>query len=69
MKLDLLSEYGVDVYDAPLMQSRPWAWLRDLIIGLLSTPPQRLLVQVDEKHAELRPIWTTRIQRYAFGEE
>jgi hypothetical protein len=68
VKLDLLSEYGVDVYDAELMRSRPWAWLRDLIIGLLSTPPRRLLVPVDENRSELRPIWTTRIQLYAYEE-
>lgn len=37
MVLDLHEVYGIDVEDADLMASRPWRWLFQRMLGLLST--------------------------------
>lgn len=42
MACDLLSEYGVDVYDRALLRARPWSWLEGLIVGLLANPETRV---------------------------
>lgn len=39
---DLSELYGIDVYDRELMHSRPWPWLRQHLIGLLSSRQSRV---------------------------
>jgi len=33
---DLHAEFGVDIWDEALLTSRPWPWLRNRVLGLLS---------------------------------